>query len=120
MSRILYAEDDEDLSDLTVQWLTQCSHMVDKVESGLAALEFLELNEYDLILLDCNLLHMNGLEVCKLYRSRKGLTPIILMTGSQDKDILKKGVLAGANTVLVKPPDLDALELFIQKLASRR
>ena len=116
MAKILYVEDDSDLSGLLVRWLSTKKHTAQLVTSGLEALECLEFEQYDLVLLDCNLPDVDGLEICKQFRSNNGITPIILLTGSSGSEIAESGMKAGANVVLHKPPDLAKLSASINSL----
>ncbi len=117
MAKILYAEDDKDLSAMIKQWLQLECHDVDEVDSGLEALERLEFNNYDLLLLDWNLEDFDGLEICQTFRATNKATPIILLTGNKATDLQESGLRAGANRVFRKPPDLDVLIASINELS---
>jgi DNA-binding response OmpR family regulator len=116
MAKILYAEDDRDLSAMVIQWLKLEQHEVDDVESGTEALEHLEMISYDIIILDWNLPDLDGLNVCEIFRSKNGSTPIVLLTGMRGKEVKETGIKAGANKIFLKPPDLPALCAYINEL----
>jgi DNA-binding response OmpR family regulator len=118
MATILYAEDDDDLSALIVRWLESKSHKVQLVKSGVEALEFLEFERYDLILLDWNLPDGNGISICETLRSQNITTPVIMLTGSSESAAKQSGIKAGANQVFYKPPDLKELGASIDSLST--
>ena len=116
MARILYAEDDKDLSAMLIQWLKTLNHEVDDVTSGAEALEYLEYKEYDVVLLDWSLPGIDGVQVCEKFRAKNAQTPIILLTGRRERDTKEIGIKSGATRVCLKPPDLDVLKACIDDL----
>ncbi len=119
MAKILYAEDDDDISELMVIWLEQNSHIVQLVATGLEALECLEFEKYDLVLLDRNLPGCDGITVCRTFREKNQTTPVIMLTGGRGASSSEEGITAGANEVLFKPPDLDGLVGRISALLTK-
>lgn len=117
MAKILYIEDDRDLSSLLMLWLTRRKHTVLLAQTGLDAMELLEFDRFDLILMDWSLPDMKGTDICENYRKQNGKTPIIMLTGSAGPEIIDIATAAGANLVLLKPPDLPALGAAIESLA---
>ena len=120
MAKILYAEDDSDISELIILWLEKRSHVVQLVESGLEALECLEFDSYDLVLLDQNLPDCDGLRICRTFREKNKRTPVIMLTGGRGASSHEDGIAAGANEVLFKPPDLAMLAARMDALLATR
>ena len=118
MAKILYAEDDNDLASLIIHFLTTQSHVVERVVSGLDALEHLEFENYDIAILDNKLSDMDGIKVCETFRSKNGTTPIVLLTGSNDPGISEHGIKAGANKVFFKPAELVTIAACIKELTA--
>lgn len=87
-------------------------------EDGVAALQLLEGEEPDLVLLDIELPGVGGLEVCRRIRSHPRLSalPVILMTGLDGRDIRTMGLEAGADDFLPKPLDLLELKLRVRSV----
>ena len=104
MAKILYAEDDEDISEMMVLWLQRKSHAVQLVETGLQALECLEFERYDLLLLDGNMPDCDGVSVLKAFREKDKKTPVIILTGSSGVASREYMINAGATEVFFKPP----------------
>lgn len=86
---------------------------------GIEALQRLaEHRDVDLILLDINMPHMNGLELLNLVRSNQSFAKIpviIISTETKDED-RARGVRAGANAYLKKPFSHDELRATIEGL----
>lgn len=116
MARILIAEDDTFLSDQIRQWLEFEKFIVDAVYTGPEAVEHLQFEEYDVVVLDGNLPGMDGLDVCKTFRANGGLTPILMLSGRDQAKDKKAGYDAGANDYLLKPFHLKELSTRLKKL----
>lgn len=88
---------------------------VDTAENGLAALELLEKNTYDLIISDAKMPKMNGHELLGKVREDNSDVKFIILTGVNDfsQEALKK---SGADAVFYKPLDFDILLQTISSL----
>ena len=71
--------------------------------SGEAALELLEVNKYDLILLDINMRGINGFEVIQRIRSRGLTTPVMVVSGRKEDQDALYGLEIGADDYIIKP-----------------
>ena len=102
MSRILLIDDDEDMLAITERWLKKAGYETDTASSGKAALEYLDENTPDLILLDYAMPEMDGPAVLKAVRSDPGLDGIKILyrSGMDDGDIDRDG--GGADGVVPK------------------
>ena len=80
--------------------------------SGIEALEILESNKIDVILLDCMMPGMDGFETCKRIKSNPDTThiPVVIVTALSDLEDKIKGLEAGADEFLTKP--VNDIELF--------
>src|SRR5580704_6094107 len=103
MARILLVEDDTDLAQRVVKWLTMERHSVEHVSNGRDALEFLEQRSYDIIVLDWQLPEVQGIDILKRYRATGGSSPILMLTGKADMADKESGLDAGADDYLTKP-----------------
>jgi FixJ family two-component response regulator len=72
-------------------------------KSGPALLEAVALSGADCFVIDYKMPNMSGIELAKRLRSLGIDTPIILITGYPDEDILTKATAAGISHVLLKP-----------------
>ena len=111
--RILVAEDNGTSQQIIGKILTHGNHKVDLVDNGEQALDKLEENTYDLLILDMNMPQMGGLEVVKVHRalSRKPIdTPVIILTANATLEARQECERAGIDAYLTKP--VDALTLL--------
>ncbi len=111
--RILVAEDNCTSRQIIEKILTHGNHKVDLVENGEQALDRLEENTYDLLILDMNMPQMGGLEVVKLHRalSRQPVdTPVIILTANATLEARQECERAHIDAYLTKP--VDALTLL--------
>ena len=101
--RILLVEDDADAAAVLARGLRERAYAVDTASDGLQALDLAATNDYDLIVLDLLLPHVDGLEVCRRLR-RDGLTtPILMLTARGEPDQRVQGLDVGADDYLPKP-----------------
>jgi DNA-binding response OmpR family regulator len=117
--RILVVEDDAQIADMLAEALMNRQHQVDVAQDGEAAWNWIEMLNYDLILLDITLPKINGIQFCQKLRDRQMSTPILMLTARDtiaDKII---GLDAGADDYMVKPFDLEELMARIRALLRR-
>src|SRR5688572_31915149 len=104
--RVLVVEDERDIAELIKHTLERGGDIdVDIVESGDAALKAAAEHIPEVILLDLNLPNLNGLEVCRLLRSRATTKtiPIIMLTARSTESDRVVGLDAGADDYVTKP-----------------
>ncbi|WP_457595796.1 response regulator [Hydrogenimonas sp.] len=118
MINILMIEDDLDISILLSKYLSQYGMKVESVETPKAALNALELDHYDLIILDLTLPQMDGLELCKLIRKDHDI-PIIISSARSDLTDKIIGLEYGADDYLPKPYEPRELVARIQTVLRR-
>jgi signal transduction histidine kinase/CheY-like chemotaxis protein len=120
--KILLAEDNRVNQLLVVRLLQARGHQVAVVSDGLAALDAIEKQNFDLILMDIQMPEMDGLEATRILRERekKGLrsAPIIAMTAHAMKGDRDKCIEAGMTGYISKPIQPDQLfELMDEVMA---
>lgn len=114
--RILYIEDEQELSDIVCAGLRKCSYSVDAVYNGKEALEFYKAYNYDVIVLDLNLPVIDGLEVLRQIRQKDNKAKILILSARNAVEDRVKGLNMGANDYLTKPFDFLELEARIRTL----
>ncbi|HEY9717567.1 MAG TPA: response regulator transcription factor [Trichormus sp.] len=112
MAKILLIEDDKKLAEAIETWLSSEHHAVEIVHDGPNGYEHLRSSEYDLAIIDWNLPGMSGPDICSQYRSKSGMTPIIILTGRDAITDKVTGFDSGADDYLTKP-------FHMQELSSR-
>jgi DNA-binding response OmpR family regulator len=116
---ILVIDDNLTLQEILLRQLTRSGYIVKTIGSAKQALEWLQTNKADLIVLDIMLPEMNGFELCKKIRERHSPAqlPIIMLSAlGQDVEDRIKGLQSGANDFLAKPYHIDELRARIQML----
>ncbi len=86
-------------------------------KNGKVALEALTNNKIDLILSDWNMPEMNGVELFNTLKKKEGLkgTPFIFVTSNAEGENVKKAMKEGIKNYMIKPYELDTLELKIKE-----
>ena len=101
--RLLLAEDERALSKALTAILERNNYSVDAVYDGQAALEYLEADNYDGVILDIMMPKIDGITVLKEIRKKGNLIPVLLLTAKSEVDDKVEGLDAGANDYLAKP-----------------
>ena len=101
--KILYAEDEKNMSDAIVDILTYHNYNVDAVYNGQDALDYAKLENYDGIILDIMMPKLNGFEVLKQLRETGCKTPVMLLTAKSETEDMVQGLNAGADDYITKP-----------------
>jgi DNA-binding response OmpR family regulator len=118
--RILVVEDEKALADALGNGLSLQGYSVDVVYDGEAALCAVEVNSYDLVVLDLNLPKVNGTEVCRKLRTSGSSTGVLMLTASSGIDDRIKGLDTGADDYLVKPFHFPELLARIRAILRRQ
>ncbi len=113
--KILLLEDDDLLSKILTKHLS-LDYEVTAIYDGDTALEKVETEKFDLLILDSNVPGITGLELIKELRSYNDTTPIIMITAYQDTLHLKKAFTHGCNDYIKKPFELDELDMRIANI----
>ena len=104
--------DDEPANIFTLRSMLepQEGYFIESAQSGVEALELVNIRDYDLILLDVMMPDIDGYETCIRIKKTKPDLPVILVTALVDSEYLRKGFEAGAIDYIRKP--VDELELL--------
>lgn len=102
MPKILLVDDDVELTELLAELLSLEGFTVHTVHNGLAALNEMELQHYDLVLLDVMMPQLNGIETLKQIRQRAD-TPVLMLSARDDEIDRVLGLELGADDYLPKP-----------------
>lgn len=101
--RILLAEDERSLSRAICALLQKNNYSVDPVYDGQDALDYLETENYDGVVLDWMMPKKDGIQVLREMRARGDKTPVLFLTARSEIDDKVEGLDSGANDYLTKP-----------------
>ena len=117
--RILVVEDEPRLASLLRRGLIEEAHAIDLAADGEEALAWVNIGDYDAIVLDIMLPGIDGLEVCRRLRRQRLQTPLLLLTARDSVADRVAGLDAGADDYLVKPFAFAELAARLRALARR-
>lgn len=120
MTKILYLEDDINLSETIVDFLEDNSFKVTATYDVENTLSILYEENFDLLILDVNVPGGNGFDLLKSLRDASILTPAIFTTSLNSIEDLDTGYKSGADDYLRKPFELKELLLRIDVLLKRQ
>ena len=117
--KVLVVEDELSMQKALTKGLKKCGYAVDPAGDGEEALRAIEINTYDIVVLDLNLPKIDGIEVLKeIRKTKKDLRVLILSARSEVEDKIT-GLDMGANDYLSKPFHFAELEARIRALLRR-
>lgn len=114
--KLLLIEDDQDVTDLLTEVLSEQNYFVDVAADGQAGRELAESCNYDLLLLDVLLPKVDGISLCRQLRSNGCQIPILMLSARDTAQDQAAGMDAGADGYLVKPYKLQELLASINAL----
>jgi putative two-component system response regulator len=120
--RILIVDDDSSCRLLGKEVLSDSNYLICEASDGEEALECIEHQDYDLVLLDKNMPGMSGDEVCRSIRTKLNLPllPVVMMTGSSSDHDLESSLQIGANDFIRKPYTASELVARATALANHK
>lgn len=119
MFQILVVEDGKNAARLMRDVLQRAGYEVFEAGTGAEALDVLERQRADLIVLDVMMPVMDGYEFCEKLRYVGDMTPILMVTAKDLPEERCRGFIVGADDYLVKPVNTDELLLRIKALLRR-
>ena len=117
--KILYIEDDENLSMVVSDFLEMQGYSVQLCADGEDAIKVFMNNQFDLCLLDIMLPKMDGYTVAEQIRVKDQQIPIIFLSAKSQEEDRIKGFLKGGDDYICKPFSTKELDLRIQAILRR-
>ena len=117
MIRILIVDDEKPICDLIDMNLSAAGYYCKSVQDGLAAIDLIEKEDFDLILLDIMLPGADGFDIMDYIKPLK--VPVIFITAKSDVRDKVKGLKLGAEDYLVKPFDMLELAARVEVVLRR-
>ena len=118
--RLLFAEDDRDISKAVKTLLERSGYSVDVVFNGQDAIDYIESGEYDGVILDWMMPKRSGIEVLTQMRAKGFSEPVLILTACDSVDDRVKGLDTGADDYLPKPFAASELLARIRAMLRRK
>ncbi len=118
-ARILIAEDDKGVRTSLTRALTFQNYNVIAVNDGAQALEAIDAQLPDLVILDVSMPHVDGLTACRMIREKHRSLPILMLTARHEVSDRVAGLDAGADDYVVKPFALEELSARVRSMLRR-
>ena len=107
---VLVVEDNRINQVITRKTIEKNNYKCSVVDNGYAALEILEKENFDVILMDINMPLINGFETTRKIRLKGIGIPIVALTAFDKTEITEEALSAGINDIIIKP--FDSIKLF--------
>ena len=114
-AKILWADDEIDLLKPHIMFLEQKGYSVDTVNSGTEAVEKCAETNFDIIFLDENMPGITGLEALSKIKAIRPMTPIVMITKSEEESIMEEAIGGKIADYLIKPVNPNQILLSLKK-----
>ena len=119
MAKILIVEDDPMLRQMVKDALEAERHVVDDCQDGRSGIAFIDAGGYELLVLDWELPHATGIEICSHFRNQGEQAPVLFLTARASMEDKERGFAVGADDYLTKPFDVRELIVRVKALLRR-
>jgi two-component system copper resistance phosphate regulon response regulator CusR len=117
--RLLLVEDDHRIAHFVAKGLQEQSYAVDVVANGHDAVYQVEINDYDVVILDVMIPGLDGFATCRAIRSAGKRMPILMLTARDAIEDRIHGLDSGADDYLTKPFEFGELLARLRALLRR-
>lgn len=107
--RVLVVDDELDFLETIVKRLKRRKVSAEGIDSGIKALELLEREHFDVVILDVRMPGLDGIETLKEIKKKRPLMEVIMLTGHASVESGMQGMQYGAFDYVMKPADIDDL-----------
>ncbi|GAB4353598.1 MAG: fused response regulator/phosphatase [Gammaproteobacteria bacterium] len=116
--RALVADDDASIRIVLRSFLRKMGYEVVEAEDGASAVAAFAGQDFDIVFMDVQMPAMDGFEAAEKIRPLAGerFVPLLFLTGAGAEADLARGMLAGGDDYLLKPPDLRLLQLKVRSM----
>ena len=118
--RVLIVDDEPDFLETILKRLKRRKIDAMGVSSGKDALDLLERQPFDVVILDVRMPGMDGIETLKEMKKRRPLMEVIMLTGHASVEAGMQGMQLGAFDFVMKPADIDELLEKIRQAHERK
>lgn len=118
--KILVVEDDNQIQELIVEFLSSQDYIVDTANDGVEGYEKFKSGEYDLVILDVMMPRLDGHSLCKVIRNIDKEVSIIFLTALGDEENEIKGFDLNADDYISKPFSFNILIKRVEAVLRRK
>lgn len=121
MFNVLIVEDDPMVAMINEQYIKRNKNfkVIGKCKDGKSALDFLDQNQVDLLVLDVYMPHTNGFELLREIRSRQMMVEAIMVTAANGRESLEEALHLGIVDYLVKPFTFERFQMALEKFIAQ-
>ncbi len=119
-THILWADDEIELLKPHIIFLTNKGYTVDKVTSGVDAIDACKKKHYDIVFLDENMPGVSGLEALTTIKTILPDVPVVMITKSEEEHIMEDAIGSKIADYLIKPVNSNQILLSIKKLLDNK
>lgn len=113
--QVLIIDDDSGIRELLSHWIHEAGCIADTVGDGAQGLDFLRIQQYDLVLLDLQMPEKNGVETLKEIVQIAPSTEVVIITAYFESHLMDQALNISNLTVLKKPIEKSSLAVVLQK-----
>ncbi len=117
---LLWVDDEVDLLKAHILFLEKKGYEVETVNNGMDAIERCQQRTYDLILLDEMMPGITGLETLQRIKEVSPATPVVMVTKSEEEDIMNQAIGSKIADYLIKPVNPNQILLSLKKNIHRK
>jgi len=117
---ILVVDDNDETRSLLIKQLERLGHHTISATRGVQALELLEKSQFGAVLLDVNMPGLSGIDVLKRMNGRRQDTPVVIVSGSNSAEVVRRSLREGAYDYLTKPWDIEELSFAVGRALDHR
>ncbi|EIJ40233.1 response regulator [Galbibacter orientalis] len=113
--KILWVDDEIELLKPHILFLEKKNYTVNTCQSGTEAVEEVKVNNFDIVFLDENMPGLSGLETLSEIKSLKPTLPVVMITKSEEENIMEEAIGAKIADYLIKPVNPNQILLSLKK-----
>ena len=113
--QILWVDDEVDLLKPHILFLLDKGYQITPCNNGLEAIDLVEKNHFEAVLLDENMPGLSGLETLSLIKSKQPKLPVIMVTKNEEEHIMEDAIGSKISDYLIKPVNPNQILLSLKK-----
>ena len=117
---ILWADDEIDLLKPHILFLEDKGYSISTCVSGNDAIDMVEENTYDIVFLDENMPGISGLEALASIKEITPLTPVVMITKSEEEHIMEEAIGSKIDDYLIKPLNSNQILMSVKKILDNK